>query len=384
MEDVRVQLELLRAYITAFVEAIDAGKSFPALFSQAPPHSPPRSLVPKSSRQVSPGEAPTVQKPTEKLMAADGAPSSESKSGIFRTTTLFAGRMLNFGGIALGRSSTNSDLVAGTREVCMQCTSPESLEEVCAADPEFGAGLSLGTQTACAVSPAVSPQLISSLQPPRRHDLVSTLQTTNILQRAVKLERLCQHLLGERNFAELEKSLSTLSSFGRLESIVQVDPSSYTLLSHYKSAEACVRKVLSECSDAFDIAIRSDRMENAVHLLATVRNMLVLAEHIESVEDVHWRLNAAFQQKTSQFAATVNSLLECKNFKELASLINRHRELQHELPTAQHEVDSATVQLADFFKLRLENTWTAIQSISSTTPLADQRLNEMSDVMKDF
>ena len=145
-----------------------------------------------------------------------------------------------------------------------------------------------------------------------------------------------------------------------------------------------MRKVLSECSDAFDIAIRSDRMENAVHLLATVRNMLVLAEHIESVEDVHRRLNAAFQQKTSQFAATVNSLLECKNIKELASLINRHRELQHELPTAQHEVDSATVQLADFFKLRLENTWTAIQSISSTTPLADQRLNEMSDVMKDF
>ena len=206
-----------------------------------------------------------------------------------------------------------------------------------------------------------------------------TLSVDNLRSRAMEVEETCLEQLQMLKFEDAKHLFALLSSFGRLEFLVED-----TLTDRYKSAVSNAKNMLSNISDTFDSLIRSEEMEKALTAVNTVRSMLVLKDDVPAVEEVYRRLNSEFQQKTSNFNATMNELLECKNFQKMTKLLRGHGQLENAVPAARHEFHSAHQQLAEFFKLRYESGWSIIQSIVPTKRLADHKLSELREVIKDF
>ncbi len=80
----------------------------------------------------------------------------------------------------------------------------------------------------------------------------------------------------------------------------------------------------------------------------------------------------------------MNDLLECKNYTKLSKLLKGHSQLEHDMPTARPEFDSAQQQQAYFLRARFDIWWSTIQSMLPTKRLEDHKLNELAEVMKDF
>ncbi len=202
---------------------------------------------------------------------------------------------------------------------------------------------------------------------------------SNLVTRSEELELRCANLLNEAKFEELRPWLELLSSFKVLEPLAQAP-----LTDRYQAAVSSVRSMLSELGTTFEDAIRANNMEQASKVVITVRNMIVLKDHVPPIEEVLRRVNSGFHEKTSSFQQTMNELLETKHYSHMSKLLVGHSQLVFTMPSARHELDCAQQQLADFFKIRFDNGWSTIQSIVPTKRMPDHKVKELAEITKNF
>ena len=340
VDELQSMLLLLKAFSDEFKKLAGRGENLPLLLSEVSPGINPS---PPSSSSQAMSEAPTIPRRTR-----NAASLAERGLNMVRSK-------LNFwaveGGPALA-SEPSSDSEGRVSEGTRDCLDSITLH----------AGMLRSTEDVNNVLEAAFSQSLE-----------------NLGARATDLEASCLEQLGEANFEEVERLLIILSSFGRLESMADL-----TFSQHYKSAVSGAHNVLSKQSESFDALIRGDEMEKAVSIVNTIRNMLILKEHLPYVEEVYRRINSAFLEKTSQFGATMNELLESKNFLKMARLLRGHGQLETALPRTRHEFDSAQQQLAEYFRVRFEGGWSSIQSMVPSKRVADHKLSELRDVFKEF
>ena len=224
--------------------------------------------------------------------------------------------------------------------------------------------------------PVASVESIQSLT-----DLVTLLETAfvqsveNLGLRASELEVMCLELQRELKFEEMKDVLDTLKNLTCLESLTKT-----TFTERYKSATSSAGNMLASESRNFEALIRAEEMQRALQILDTVRTMLVLKDDLPQVEAEYLRLNSVFQEKTSKFKATMNELLEGKHFEKLARLLRGHGQLDG----SQRDLDGAQQQLEEFFKIRFESGWSSIKCITPTKRIPDQKIYDLSLVIKDF
>ena len=344
VDEIQERLTLLEMYSKEFIKLSGRGDTLSFFFSSGNP-SPSRSEINAASFQ-SPAASSASQMSEARTVVRQARTAASTVS---RGVSMVRG-ILNFAGVSVGSEPAQHfdaccDAVEGPLS-----DSSRSFESVCAIE-----------------------------------DLTRLLEMTlaqsfdNLRSRARELEATCLLQQQALKFEEVKHLFSLLLSFGRLEMLTQE-----TFTERYKSAVSNARNMLTNISDTFDSLIRVEEMEKALEAVKTVRSMLVLKDDVPPVEEVYRRLNTEFQQKTSNFNATLNELLESKNFQKMARLLRGHGQLEHAVPTARHEFDSAQQQLAEFFKVRYESGWSSIQSIVPTKRLADHKLSELREVIKDF